>query len=249
MFLDHLRDLQLQIRFCKRIISRVKGTPTLMIRLITGDHATYERLIADRALHFLGRVFRIVESKPPTPVPVPCGKCGAFDHRTEECKKPLTCNKCQGNHPTSACTSPLPARCVSCNSDEHAAWSMKCPKRPTAPIQGIPNVKVRCLNKRTAEVSGSVAAKSRIHAPITKHDYIINKYKHQMNNASNANREELIIKLRKRIIDDFDVDTSVVFFGNHMYILMIDMLSPDRSSPTEPFDQLRQTITNTGPST
>lgn len=244
MFSDHLKSIYPQIRFCKRIISRQRGAPTLMIRLITGDHSTYERLMANRFVHFLGRIFRIIESKPPPPIPAPCSKCNAYDHRSEDCRKPLKCNRCQGTHPTSACTSPLPVRCATCNSDDHAAWSMKCPKRPTAPIEGIPNVKVKCLNKRTAEVSNSVTAHSRVHTPITTHDHIINKYKHQLNKTENNNREELIKKLRKRFIEDFNVDTSVVFFGNHMYILMIDMLSPDRTSPTEPLDQLRQTITN-----
>lgn len=244
MFLSHLQRLNLQIRFCRRIISRQRGTPTLMMRLITGDLNTYEKLINERAVHFLGRVFRIIESKPPAPVPAPCSRCNLFDHRTEECKKPVKCNKCQGPHPTTACKSPLPVKCAACNSEEHAAWSMRCPRRPTAPIEGIPNVKVKCLNKRTAEVTPTVAAESRIHNPITTHDHIINKYKHQLNKTTNINREELLKKLRKRFLDEFDIDTSVVFFGNHMYILMFDMLLPNRNSPTEPQDQLKQTVTN-----
>jgi len=244
MFLKHLQKLNLQIRFCKRIISRQRGTPTLMIRLITGHLSTYEQLVNDRTVHFLGRVFRIVESKPPAPVPAPCSKCNLFDHRTEECKKPLKCNKCQGPHSTTTCTSPLPIKCAACNSEDHAAWSMKCPRRPTAPIEGIPNVKVKCLNRRTAEITPTVKAGSRIHTPITTHDYIINKYKHELNKTTNTNREELIKKLRKRFVEDFDVDTSVVFFGSHMYILMFDMLLPNRNSPTEPLDQLKQTVTN-----
>jgi len=100
-------------------------------------------------------------------------------------------------------TSPLPVKCATCNSDDHAAWSMKCSKRPTAPIEDIPNVKAKCLNKRTDEVSDSMATDSRIHKTNT-HDYIINKGKHQLNKTNN-NREELII------IDDHNVDTSVVF--------------------------------------
>lgn len=142
MFLHHLQKMQFNIRFCKRIISRQRGTPTLMMRLITGELATYERLITDRAVHFLGRVYRIVESKPPEPIPAPCSKCNSFEHRTENCKKPTTCHKCQGSHSTTTCTSPLPVRCTACNAEDHAAWSLKCPRRPTAPIEGIPNVKV-----------------------------------------------------------------------------------------------------------
>lgn len=95
------------IRFCKTIISRHRGTPTLMMRLIAGDNSTYERLVANRLVHFLGRIFRIIESKPPPPIPAPCSKCNAYDHRLEDCKKPLKCKRCQGHHPTSACTSLL----------------------------------------------------------------------------------------------------------------------------------------------
>lgn len=244
MFLKHLQKLNLEIRFCKRIISRQRGTPTLMMRLITGNLNTYEKLINERTVHFLGRVFRIVDSKPPDPVPAPCSKCNLFDHRTEDCKKPPKCNRCQGPHSTTSCKSPLPIKCTACNSEDHAAWSMKCPRRPTAPIEGIPNVRVKCLNKRTSDIAATVTVQSRIHTPITTHDYIINKYKHQLNKTTNTNREELLKKMRKQFMDDFDVDTSVVFFGNHMYILMFDMLIPTRNSPTEPHDQLKQTVTN-----
>lgn len=246
MFSEHLQKLNLQIRFCKRIISRQRGTPTLMMRLITGDLSSYEKLMNDRMVHFLGRVFRIIESKPPAPVPAPCNKCSLFDHKTEECKQPVKCNKCQGPHTTTKCTSPLPTKCAACNSEDHAAWSRKCPKRPTAPIDGIPNVKIRCHNKRSAEVSDTLTAESRIHTPMTTHDYIINKYKHQLNKTNNINREELLKKMRRQFMDDFDVDTSVVFFGNHIYILMFDMLLPHRNSPTEPDEQLKQTTTNIG---
>ncbi|XP_066258008.1 uncharacterized protein [Euwallacea similis] len=244
MFLKHLEGLGLNVRFCRRIISRQRSTPTLMMRLITGDLTTYEKLINDRAVHFLGRLFRIVESKPPAPIPVPCSKCNSFEHRSEDCKVPTKCNKCQGSHPTATCKSPLSPRCTACNSEDHAAWSMKCPKRPTAPIDGIPNVKIKCLNRRTAEVSIAMSRDSRIHSAITIHDYIINKYKIQINKTTNTDREELLKKLRKQFVGDFAVDTSVVFFGNNMYILMFDMLSPSKTSPTEPTEQLRQTITN-----
>jgi len=142
MFSKQLEKLGLKIRFCKRIISRERNSPTLLIRLITGDLTTYKKLMNDRAVHFPGRVFRIIESKPPTPIPAPCSKCNLFDHRIEDCKTPTKCKNCFGPHLTNFCQSPLPVKCAACNSDDHVAWSMKCPKRPTAPINGIPNVKI-----------------------------------------------------------------------------------------------------------
>ncbi|XP_048516917.1 uncharacterized protein LOC125502522, partial [Dendroctonus ponderosae] len=126
MFLERLEQQGFKIRFCRRIISRERNAPTLMMRLITGDISTYERLMSDRAVHFLGRIFKITESKPPAPVPAPCGKCNLFSHKTEDCKQAPRCNKCQGPHPTSRCESPLPTKCAACNSEDHAAWSMKC---------------------------------------------------------------------------------------------------------------------------
>jgi len=87
MYLNHLQRLNLQIRFCRSIISRQRKTPTLMMRLILGDLNTYEKLMKERTVHFLGRVFRIIESKPPAPVPAPCSRCNLFDHLTEKCKK------------------------------------------------------------------------------------------------------------------------------------------------------------------
>ncbi|ENN79948.1 hypothetical protein YQE_03620, partial [Dendroctonus ponderosae] len=47
MFRNCIKKIHPQIRFCKRIISGQRGTPTLMMRLITGDHATYESLMTD----------------------------------------------------------------------------------------------------------------------------------------------------------------------------------------------------------
>ena len=142
------------------------------------------------------------------------------------------------------CKSPLPPKCLACNEEGHAAWSTKCPKRPTKPIAGLPNVKIRCTNKSSTELPPQTTQNNRIHEKITTHDYIINKYKHNLNKEENVNREEIIRKLRRRFVQDFSIDTSVVFFGNSMYILMFDLLNPERTSPTEPKDQISQTVTN-----
>ncbi|XP_048523560.1 uncharacterized protein LOC109543862 isoform X1 [Dendroctonus ponderosae] len=214
MFLQQLREQNFTIRFCKRIISRQRDRPTLMVRLITGDVNTYERLMGERSVHFLGRVFKITESKPPTPIPAPCGRCGLFNHRREDCRETIKCGRCQGPHPTISCESPLPVKCAACNAEDHAAWSLRCPKRPTVPIEGIPTVKIKCLNKRAAEMSILITAQGRVHSPITTtHDYIINKYKHQLNKTTNTNREELLKEMGKQFDDDFNIDTSWSFLA------------------------------------
>ena len=244
IFENHLKTLQYNVRYCKRINSRERQKPTLMIRLITGDLTTFEKLISARGIYFLGRIYRITESRPPPPIPAPCGRCNQYDHTTENCPNNIKCSKCLGPHHTNACKTTLPVQCTACNSDSHVAWSVKCPKRPTAPIEGIPNVKVKCTNKTSIELDTKTTSNSRIHTAITIHDFILNKIKNELNKANRNNREALLKKLRRRFVDDFQVDINVVFFANHIYILMFDMLRLDRISPTEPKERLRQTITN-----
>lgn len=93
-------------------------------------------------------------------------------------------------------------------------------------------------------MSETVTKLSRLHKPITTHEFIINTYKHEINKRNNINREELLKKLRKQFVEDYNIDTLVVFFGSNMYILMFDLLLPNRKTATEPHDQLKQTITN-----
>lgn len=42
-----------------------------------------------------------------------------------------------------------------------------------------------------------------------------------------AVREELIKKLKHRFIEQFQIDTSAVFTGNRIYILMFDLKQPN----------------------
>ena len=77
--------------------------------------------------------------------------------------------------------------------------------------------------------------KSRIHAPITIHDTVINTYINELNDPKNINREELLVKLRKKFINNYSIDTTAVFSGNRVYILMFELDSQD-ISPTEPIN-------------
>jgi DNA topoisomerase IB len=63
---------------------------------------------------------------------------------------------------------------------------------------------------------------------------IIDTYIDKINNPKHTNREELIQKLRKKFIKQYNIDTSAVFSGNRLYILMFDINSPQSISPTEP---------------
>lgn len=230
---QELANQNLQHRFCKRIISKATQKPTRLIRIITGSQQTFETLLAE-GFYFKYQHYPVYSSKPPAPLPQPCKKCLSFDHATENCNNDPKCVRCFGTHPEKKCTSTLPPKCTACKSEEHQAWSMQCPKRPTKPIEGIPNVQIKSLNKKTHEISQE-KRKSRIHSSITIHDYIINTYINELNDTKNTNREELLSKLKKRFTNDYNIDTNAVFSGSRVYILMFD-LENQENSPTEPIN-------------
>lgn len=230
---QHLKNLNIEHRYCKRIISKTTDKPTLLVRIITGEVSSYEKLL-NEGVFYKCRHYAVYPSTPPPPAPLPCNKCLMFTHKTEECNTPLKCHKCGDNHATTKCKSELPPKCNSCESTEHQAWSFKCPNRPLKPIEGIPNIPVKTLNKKSHEITNSDKKNSRIHSPITIHDTIINTFINKLNKPENNNREEITEKLRKRFRLEYNVETSITFVGNNrIYILMFDMEENDFRSPTE----------------
>lgn len=230
----HLEGLYKEIKYCKRIIARATNKPTQLIRIITEDLQTFEQLLS-QGLYFKCRRYPISPSKAPQPIPMACSKCDLFTHTTENCNTPSKCLKCNEPHPTKACKTDLVPKCAACGSTEHTAWSMKCPQRPKQPIEGIPNIKIRSVNKKTNQVSPNLKKKhSKLHSPVTLHDAIINNYSSKLNNAKNTNREELIKKLKQKYLDEHNVDTCIMFSGNRFYILMFDLDEPELGIATEP---------------
>lgn len=230
---DHLINQQITHRYCKRIISRATGKPTSFIRIITSEMQAYEKIIS-QGMFFKNQHYRVIPSSPPKPTPQPCNKCLQFTHKTEDCNMPNKCNKCGENHATSKCKSTLPQKCNACGAEDHQAWQFKCPRRPTSPIQGIPNIPIKPLNKKTHELPQDLKKNSRVHQPITIHDQIINIYIQKLNKPKNVNREELIQKLKKRFIAEYNIDTCIVFpGGNRAFIFMFDLDDPNTASPTE----------------
>lgn len=156
---NHLNSIGQHHRFCKRIISRATDRPTRMIRVITGDVATFESLLGE-GVYYRCRHYAVEPSRPPTPTPIACAKCALYTHTTDKCSTPIRCLKCNGTHATPQCTTPdLPAKCAACNVEGHVAWSIKCPLRPTAPIPGIPNIKIKPLNKKSNQVDVHIKKK------------------------------------------------------------------------------------------
>lgn len=231
---DYLHKLQLEHRYCKRIISKTTQKSTSLIRIITGSQTTSEKLLQE-GLFFKFRHYPVYPSKPPPPTPKPCNKCLSFTHPTELCNTPPKCTKCLGSHSINKCTSTLPPKCATCGSEDHQAWSFKCPRRPSKPIEGVPNVPIKSLNKKSSEITLE-KKKSRIHSSVTVHDIVINTYINELNDTKNVDREELLIKLRKRFSNNYNIDTTAVFSGNRVYILMFDLDQENPVSPTEPID-------------
>lgn len=230
---NHLKDININVSYCRRITSRKTNQLTGFIRINTQELASYEKLI-NEGVFYKNRHYAVYPSQPPQPAPMPCSKCLKFTHRTEDCRDPVECLKCRGKHPTNKCQSEAPPKCCSCGAEDHQAWSFQCPNRPIKPIQGIPNLPVKTLNKKSRQVSTQVTKDSRIHSAITIHDVIVNTYVEKLNKPSIVNREELIIKLRKRFIREYNVETAVNFVGNNwVYILMFDLENNNNESPTE----------------
>lgn len=225
-------------RYCKRIISKKTNKPSLYIRIITADIRSYEKII-NEGVYYKCRYFAVYPSHPPEPIPVPCTKCSMFTHTTAQCNTPIKCSKCHGDHKDIECKTNLPPTCTACGSAEHVAWSIKCPRRPTKPIEGIPNVKIRSINKKSAELNKKVTKNNRIHSPITIHDHIIDTYTNKINKPKNINRQELLAKIQKKFIDQYNINTIPTFVGNRLYILMFDLDSDGHDTPTEPSEGIQ----------
>lgn len=204
-----------------------------MIRIITSCSNSSEKLL-NEGLFYKHRHYPVYPSNPPAPIPQPCARCHSYTHTHEHCNNAIKCTKCGGSHHHSKCNSQLPAKCASCGSEEHAAWSLKCPRRPTKPIEGIPNIQIKPLNKKSRDIDPKITKNTKIHSAITIHDMIIDTYIHKLNKTNNTNRDELITKLRKRFISQYSIDTVAHFSGSRLYLLMFDLEDPMTSSPTQP---------------
>lgn len=115
---------------------------------------------------------------------------------------------------------------------------MKCPKRPTGPIEGIPNAKIKSLNKLLVDIDTNITKSSRIHKALPIH-HIVTTYVNKLNKNENKDRQLLIDKLKKRFVDNFRINTAVVFSGNRVYILMFDLDNPEFTTATQPFDGIQ----------
>ena len=157
----------------------------------------------ERGWFFLNKHYPTYPSSPAEPAPLPCSQCQKFTHASEKSPNDITCEKCNGAHKTISCSTDLQTKGLACKAMEHAAWSFKCPLRPKKTIDGIPNIPIKSINKKTAQIDQSTTKNSAIHAAISIHDHIINTYINQINKLKNSNREELLAKLKKRFIKEF----------------------------------------------
>lgn len=243
---NFLNDKLIFHRYCKRIISRATNNPTRKIRIITGDVNAFQKLVQE-GLYYRHKHYKTIESNAPPPAPIPCRKCTSFTHTTDTCNETQRCGKCKENHKTINCTTDLPISCLACGDIGHQAWSFKCKKRPLKPIEGLPTIKIKSANKKTEEINEEIVKTSRIHKPMSIHDYIIDTYIYELNKPENHNRNELIQKLRARFADQFQIDTFVNISGNRAYIVMLDRLDNDAPPATTPSHGQQSNITLTSP--
>ena len=115
----------------KRIISRERGTPTKLFRLILQDEETKKRLLRQGInldqMHYKCEAAK--EDVKTYPKLKQCFKCQQIgDHLVAECTNEQKCVLCSGPHRKSECTvSKENYKCANC-SGLHAAWSPDCPR-------------------------------------------------------------------------------------------------------------------------
>lgn len=73
---------------------------------------------------------------------------------------------------------------------------------------------------------------------------IIENYMSEVNNPNNKDRQDLIVKLKNKFIEMYQIDTHAVFSGNKMYILMFDTLQENAATPTEPKEGQQTQVEN-----
>lgn len=116
-----------------RITSKATSLPTTLIRIITNDQNTADKLLSEGFFAFCHK-YRTEPSHPLPAQPASCARCSSYEHSTTACKASAPkCARCAGPHPLSRCDIKLnQPRCANCNGD-HAALSHICKKRPLQP--------------------------------------------------------------------------------------------------------------------
>ena len=122
---------ELPYKKVKRIISRERGTPTKLFRLILKDEDTKKRLLRQGInldqMHYKCEAAK--EDLKTFPKLKQCFKCQQIgDHFVAECTKEQKCVLCAGPHRKSECTVGKDNyKCANCEG-KHAAWSLECPQ-------------------------------------------------------------------------------------------------------------------------
>ncbi|CAH1107694.1 unnamed protein product [Psylliodes chrysocephalus] len=156
-----LMNSNINHRYCKRITSKAINKPTYMIIIISGCLQSTEKIL-NEGVFYKHKHFPVYPSLPPAPIPQPCSRCQQFTHTRENCTTSIKCSKCNGPHHFSKCNTQLPQKCVGCGAEDHSAWSLKCPNRPTKLIQGIPNNLIKVLNKKSKEIDKKLPQAERL---------------------------------------------------------------------------------------
>lgn len=116
-----------------RIRSRASNTLTTLVRVLTPDQGSHDRLLREGLSVFLEfSPYKCEESHPPKPRISQCPRCFVLGHSASSCTAPSRCPKC-GNpqSPGHKCTSAQPS-CLNCKG-EHLPYSPNCPAKQSSP--------------------------------------------------------------------------------------------------------------------
>lgn len=116
-----------------RIRSRATGALTTLVRLLTPEQVSHDRLIREGLSVFLeASYYKCEESHPPKPRISQCPRCLVLGHTASSCKAPSRCPKCgETQTPQHTCLSSTPS-CLNCKGD-HPAYSAQCPAKQAPP--------------------------------------------------------------------------------------------------------------------
>jgi hypothetical protein len=111
-------------RWVKPIARRIPEQKSAHLSISFTDASAANRAIAD-GISICNKRVRVEKVKKE---PTRCLKCQGWNHHAYECiSRDDKCGNCAENHRTSQCPHPRRTRCISCNVDDHASWSRKCP--------------------------------------------------------------------------------------------------------------------------
>ncbi|KAG5864548.1 hypothetical protein JTB14_018770 [Gonioctena quinquepunctata] len=112
---EHLTENEVDFQMVRRIISRARQQPTLMVRVITNNAESYIKKISN-GIFLYGRIHRC-EPSLTSQITLPkikyCNKCCKNGHLWDEFpERKIVCPFCGGDHKSTECEKPNEPKCI-----------------------------------------------------------------------------------------------------------------------------------------